>query len=135
MPNPSLWTRAGDYFKARSVGRDAETDQSRVASIAAAIQDALQSTEAEHAGLSRRIEDVSARAAMTVGNGVDEHLTRDETDSRNLNVFESEIASGNRRLTELALTIGHFKFLKAALLSRFPDLKPPVDAGKSPRHG
>jgi hypothetical protein len=26
--------------------------------------------------------------------------------------------------------IGHFKFLKAALLSRFPDFKPPVDPSK-----
>jgi hypothetical protein len=130
MENLSLWARAGNYFKARSVGRDAETDRSRVASIAAGIEDALRSAEAEHAGLSRRIEDVSARATMTIGNGVDEYLTRDETDSRNLGVFESEMANGDRRLKELALMIGHFKFLKTALLTRFPDFKPRVDAAK-----
>ena len=33
-----------------------------------------------------------------------------------------------RRLDELAATITHFKFLKAALLSRFPDVKPSAPA-------
>jgi hypothetical protein len=40
------------------------------------------------------------------------------------------VVNGDRRLKELALTIGHLKFLKAALLSRFPDFKPPVDSFK-----
>ena len=130
MLNLFLRARAANYFKARSVTRDTETDRSRVASIAAAIDDALKSAEAEHAGLSRRIEDVGARAAITAGNGVDEYLTREANHSQNLVVLETEMVNGDRRLKELALMIGHFKFLKAALLSRFPDFKPQVDAAK-----
>ena len=49
MQNLSLWARAGNYFKARSVGRDAETDRSRIASVAAAIEHVIHSAEAEHA--------------------------------------------------------------------------------------
>ena len=131
MLNLFLRARTHHYFKARSIGRDTETDRSRVASIAAAIDDALQSAEAEHAGLSRRMEDVVARAAITTGNGVDEYLTREANDSRTLVVLETEMLNGDRRLKELALMIGHFKFLKTALLSRFPDFKPPVDLSKA----
>jgi hypothetical protein len=131
MLNLFLRARAHNYFRARSVGRDAETDRSRVASIAATIDDALQSAEAEQAGLSRRMEDVGGRAAIATGNGVDEYLTREAIDSRTLVVLETEMVNGDRRLKELALMIGHFKFLKAALLSRFPDFKPPVDPSKS----
>jgi hypothetical protein len=38
-------------------------------------------------------------------------------------LFSAEIANGQRRLKELATTITHFKFLKAATLSRFPDYR------------
>src|SRR3981189_3043026 len=130
MRNLFFGARAQNYFKARSVGRDTETDRSRVAPIAAAIDDALQSAEAEHAGLSRRLLDVGARAAMTTGNAVDEYLTREANDERALVVLETEMVNGDRRLKELVLTISHFKFLKAALLSRFPDFKPPVGPSK-----
>lgn len=137
MLNLFLRARAHNYFRARSVGRDTETDRSRIASIATAIDDALQSAESEQAGLSRRIEDVGARAAITAGNGIDEYLTREAIDSRTLVVLETEMVNGDRRLKELALMIGHFKFLKTVLLSRFPDFKPPVDlsVGKAPNQG
>lgn len=121
----NLFSRAltQDYFKARSAARDLKTDQSRVEAVAAAIDEALRSSEAEHAGLSRRMEDVGARTAISVGNDVDEYLSRHEADRQNLALLETEMANGNLRLKELALTIGHFRFLKAALLSRFPDAK------------
>jgi hypothetical protein len=35
----------------------------------------------------------------------------------------TEIANGQRRMNELAVIIGHFEFLKTALITRFPDLK------------
>jgi hypothetical protein len=130
MLNLFLRARTHNYFKARSIGRDTETDRSRVASIAAAIDDALQSAEAEHAGLSRRMEDVGARAAIAAGNGVDEYLTREANDNRTLVLLETELLNGDRRLKELVLLIGHFKFLKAALLSRFPDSKPLASPSK-----
>ena len=108
----------------------AEADRSRVSTIAAAVDDALQSAEAEHGGLSRRIQDIGAQAALIAGNGADEYLTRDPTDNRTLDGIEAEMANGDRRLKELAMMIGHLKFLRAALLSRFPDFKPPVDPFK-----
>ena len=122
-----LRARANNYFKARSASRDAETDHARASSIFRSIEDALEAANAEHAGLASRIDDVLARAAVTVGNGTDEYLTRDPEDNHYQNLLGAEIANGQRRLNELKETIGHFKFLKVALITRFPDLKPRTD--------
>jgi hypothetical protein len=122
-----LRSRQGDQdFRARSADRDAETDRSRVGSILGAIEDALLAAEREQSGLNRRVEDVLARAAVTFGNGTDEYLEREALDNYHQDLFSSEISNGQRRLKELANTITHFKFLKAAMLSRFPDFKPPM---------
>jgi hypothetical protein len=122
-------TRLGNPgFKARSADRDADTDKSRVSSILAAIEDALHSAELEQSGLGRRVEDVLARAAVTMGNDSDEYLEREPLDSHHQDLFSTEISNGQRRLKELATSISHFRFLKAAMLSRFPDFKPPAPA-------
>ncbi len=120
-------TRLGSQdFKARSADRDAETDRVRVTSILEAIESALHAAEQEQSGLGRRVEDVLARAAVTMGNGTDEYLEREPLDSHHQDLFSAEISNGQRRLKELAATITHFKFLKAATLSRFPDFKAPT---------
>jgi hypothetical protein len=119
----SLRARANNYFKARSAGRDTETDHARAASIFRSIEDALEGAKAEHAGLTSRINDALARAAVTMGNDTDEYLTRDPEDNHYQNLLGTEIANGRRRLNELEVTVGHFKFLKTALITRFPDLK------------
>ena len=116
----------GQEFKARSADRDAETDRSRVGSILQAVENALQAAEQEQAGLSRRVEDVLARAAVTMGNDSDEYLEREPLDSHHQNLFGAEILNGQRRLKELASEITHFRFMKAAMLSRFPDFKLPA---------
>jgi hypothetical protein len=108
-------------FKARSAQRDAETDHGRIDNILRALDDALSHAEAEQAGLTRRVDDVLGRAAVTMGNGDDEYLTREKLDSDHLDLFETEISNGQRRLRELTVSISHYKSLKAALLSRFPD--------------
>jgi hypothetical protein len=113
-------------FKARSADRDAETDRLRVESILAAIETELTAAEAEQSGLTRRVDDFLARAAVTFGNGADEYLTREALDSHHHDLFDNEISNGQRRQKELALAISHFKFLKTAILSRFPDFKPPA---------
>src|SRR6195256_5487290 len=110
-------------FKARSADRDAETDRLRVNSILKAIENALHAAEQEQAGLNRRVEDVLARAAVTIGNGTDEYLEREALDNHHQDLFSTEISNGQRRLKELSTEITHFKFLKAAILSRFPDYK------------
>jgi len=130
-----LKTRLADQdFRARSAARDAETDRSRVGSILQAIEHALQAAELEQSGLNRRVEDVLARAAVTLGNGTDEYLEREPLDSHHQDLFGSEISNGQRRLKELAASITHFKFLKTALLSRFADFKPPTSSDQS-AHG
>ncbi|MGY4478072.1 hypothetical protein [Bradyrhizobium sp. USDA 3364] len=113
-------------FKARSAERDAETDRARIGSIMAAIEAALQAAESEQSGLGRRVDDVLARAAVTLGNGTDEYLEREALDNYHQDLFDAEISNGQRRLKELATEIAHFKFMKAAVLSRFPDYKPPA---------
>jgi hypothetical protein len=117
-----LFSRArANHFKARSASRDNETDHARVASVFRSIEDALDGAKAEQAGLKSRIDDVLARAAVTLGNDSDEYLTRDPQDDHYQSLLNTEIANGQRRLNELELVIGHFKFLKTALLTRFPD--------------
>jgi hypothetical protein len=118
-----LRARANDYFKARSAARDRDTDCARAASIFRSIEHELEEAGAEHAGLTARISDVLARAAVTLGNDSDEYLTRDPRDSHCQNLLGAEIANGQRRLNELGITIGHFQFLKTELLTRFPDLE------------
>ena len=112
-----------DSFKARSAERDAETDRERIGSIVASIEAAIQAAESEQAGLSRRVDDVLARAAVTFGNGTDEYLEREALDNHHQDLFTAEMLNGQRRLKELATEIAHFKFVKEAMLSRFPDYK------------
>jgi hypothetical protein len=119
--------RVGDQdFKARSPDRDAETDRLRLNSILDAIENALHGAEQEQSGLSRRVEDVLARAAVTLGNDADEYLDREPLNSHHQDLFSIEISNGERRLKELANSITHFKFLKTAMLIRFPDFKAPA---------
>lgn len=110
--------RANLDFKAR----DAELDRTRVRSILEAINDALLGAENEQAGLRQRLEDALARAAVTLGNGTDEYLERDARDTHYQNLLSIEISNAERRLNELADTIAHFQSLKAAMLTRVPDL-------------
>ena len=114
----------GDQFKVRSPRRDEDTDRQRVAAVMNAIETALQAAEGEQKGLNERVEEVLARAAVTVGTASDEYLDREPLDTHHQGLFSEEISSGQRRLKSLADTITHFKFLRAAVLSRFPDYKP-----------
>jgi hypothetical protein len=68
---------ANSIFKARSADRDAETDYSRVEPIFRSIGQAQKAAEAEHSGLDNRMQDVLARASISLGNGSDEYLDRD----------------------------------------------------------
>ena len=123
--------RGSNQFKARSANRDAEIDLARAASILRAIEHALEETRAEHSGLRSRIDDAIARAAVTAGNNPDEYLTREPEDNHFQNLLGAEIANGQRRLNELDVAITHFKFLQAALITRFPDLKLSPGTGTS----
>jgi hypothetical protein len=119
-----LRARVTGLFKARSANRDVEADSSRVELVSRSIEEALKVAEAEHSGLNMRVEDVLARGAIVLGNGTDEYLTRESADTVVQNQFDREIASGQHRLEQLSHQIKAFKFLRAALMSRFPDFKP-----------
>ncbi|SCB27087.1 hypothetical protein GA0061098_1004227 [Bradyrhizobium shewense] len=112
-------------FKARSAERDAETDRARVDAVMVAIDTALRDAEKEQVGLSRRVDDALARASVTFGNGTDEYLEREALDNHHQDLFAADISNGQRRLKELASTIAHLKFVKTAMLTRFPNFKPP----------
>jgi hypothetical protein len=117
-----IMARLGDSgFRARSAERDAETSRLRVGSIVTAIDAVLNAAENERAGLSRRVDDVLARAAVTQGNGTDEYLEREALDNYHQGLFGAEILNGQRRLKELDTEITNFRFVKAEMLSRFPD--------------
>jgi hypothetical protein len=107
-------------FEARSSARDAETDRARVDAIVLAIGQALSSAEREQAGIKRRLDDVVARASMSVGYEVDEYLDREPHKSRSLNFFDAEIIRAEDRIKELNAMVSHLQFLRAATLTRFP---------------
>ena len=116
---------AGEDFQVRSPERDEQTDRQRIATVMNAIETVLSAAENEQKGLKQRVEDVLARAAVTAGNASDEYLDREPLDTQHQNLFSEEISNGQKRLESLADTISHFKFLRAAVLSRFPDYKAP----------
>jgi hypothetical protein len=116
----------GEEFKTRSSERDATTDRSRIGSIMSAVEDALTAAESEQSGLKRRLDDVLARASVSVGNDVDEYLDREPHRTEELNFFDGEIARAESRLKELDTAIAHFRFLKTSMLARFPELAAPA---------
>ena len=115
--------RASERFKVRSTERDADTDQERIGAVMNAIEAAMHAAESEQNGLNQRVENALARAAVTLGDAGDEYLDREPLDGYHQDLFGSEISIGEGRLQSLAAPIGHFKFLRAAVLSRFPDYK------------
>ncbi|MET4802904.1 hypothetical protein [Bradyrhizobium sp. LB11.1] len=115
-------------FKARSAERDSATDRMRIEAVITAIETALHEAEREQAGLNRRVDDALARASVTFGNGTDEYLEREPLDNYHQDLFATDISNGQRRLKELISTISHLKFVKAAMLTRFPDFKPPLNS-------
>jgi hypothetical protein len=115
----------GEGFKARAPERDEDTDRKRVETVMNAIETVLSAAENEQKGLNQRVDDALARSAVTVGNASDEYLDREPLDTHHQGLFGEEISNGQRRLKSLADSITHFKFLRAAVLSRFPDHKLP----------
>lgn len=122
-------SRSDGPFRTRAPARDQELDDQLVGQVASAIDEALQKIEAQRDGLKRRLDDVIARAAIVGGNDLDDYLTRDEARATLLAASDGEIARGQVRLKTLDEQLSHFKFLKAALQTRFPDFE--ADGGKA----
>ena len=119
----NLFRRSGQDspFRTRAPARDQDLDNQLVGQVASAIDEALQRVEAQRDGLKRRLDDVIARAAIVGGNDLDDFLSRDEARSTLLAASDGEIARGQARLKTLDEQLSHFKFLKAALQTRFPE--------------
>src|SRR5262249_42185188 len=109
--------RSRSKFQARSPERDADTDNEAVRSVASAIDLVLTKAEAERTGLKNRIDNVLSVAA------IDDYLMRAEDRSQMLRESDAEIRRGQDRLRVIGQNISHFKFLRAALQTRFPDRK------------
>src|ERR1700758_3104688 len=116
-------SRSHGPFRTREPARDQDLDNELVGQVASAIDEALQKVEAQRDGLKRRLGDVIARAAIVGGNDLDDFLTRDEARSTLLAVSDAEIARGQARLKTLDEQLSHFRSLKVALQTRFPDFK------------
>jgi hypothetical protein len=110
-------------FRTRAPGRDQELDSDLVGQVAAAIEQALQKTEEQRAGLARRLDEVIARAALVGGNDLDDCLDRDDARTNLLAASDREIVRGQARLKALEEQFAHFSFLKTALLTRFPTFR------------
>jgi hypothetical protein len=118
-------SRSRGDFQSRSPERDTTADNKAVKSVAAAIDLVLEKAEAERAGLKRRIDEVISRAAIVGGNDTDDYLTRTEDRSNMLSSSDAEIRRGQERLRIIEQNISHFKFLRTALQTRFPDVYGP----------
>jgi len=123
----TLFTWANSFFKARSADRDTETDYLRVEPVVRSIGQALKAAQAEYFGLDSRMQEVLARASISVGNGSDEYFDREPADTHLLNLFDEEILRGQRRLEELSQQIKKLKALEATLMAGFPDFKLPSE--------
>jgi hypothetical protein len=111
----------GGPFRTRSGNRDYDTDSARIQSIISSIETALHSSRDEQEGLRRRIDEVIARAAVTMGNDTDEYLDREPASDHAQKLLNDQISNGERRLRELEASIDHFNALKASVATCFPD--------------
>ena len=95
-------TRAPRF--ADPIDGDAGCAHSRVALVARSIEWSLRAAQAEQADLSQRLEELTARALVPLGNGTDEYLTRDSLDDRRLDKLEQEMLRAERSLQRLRTT-------------------------------
>jgi hypothetical protein len=110
-------------FKARAAERDIFADAEAVQSILGPINLALERSEAERTGLKRRLDEVTSHAAIVAGNDLDDYLTRTADRSQMLDISDVEMQRSEARLKMIDQNISHFKFLKTAVYTRFPDTK------------
>jgi hypothetical protein len=121
--------RKNKNFATRSTTRDAATDFARLMSIYEAIDKSIADAQAEKAGLQARMDNVLSRAAVAVGNGDDEYLSRDAVDTQHLGLLDAEIRNGEQRLETLTAGIAKLQSLRETLLASFPNFAGERKAG------
>lgn len=107
-------------FIVRSPERDRETDAALVGKILSTIEESIERSEAERAGLQARVDDLLSRAAIVAGNDLNDYVTRTDERSKMLRESEDQVRTAQIRLATLKENLSHFIFLKNALKSRFP---------------
>ena len=129
--------RADDGFKTRSPERDSATDKDSIGRVAEAIDGALAALQAEQAGLSKRVEDAVAMAALAVGTDSDDYAEREASRTDALRGYEDEMRRGRERLRILDQHVLNLRFLRAAFLTRFPafNVKPLAKEATPPAEG
>jgi hypothetical protein len=111
---------AGGDFKIRSTDAERLSDAETLGQVAEALETALDKLQSEYAGLTRRVNDVSAIASLVVGNESDEYLSREAERARSLHESEEEMKRGRERLRTLDQYLLNLRFLREAFLTRFP---------------
>jgi hypothetical protein len=131
--------RSSDGFETRSPERDRATDKDTIGAVAETIENALSVLQAEQAGLTRRVEDAVAMAALAAGTESDEYIDREASRTDGLRSFENEMKRARDRLRVLDQHVINLRFLRAAFLTRFPDfsarlaIKEPAPQAEKPR--
>ncbi|MFC7397626.1 hypothetical protein ACFQU1_10520 [Chelatococcus sp. GCM10030263] len=98
------------FWRFRSRARDEQTDVARLVPVRAAIEKALAEAEREFNGLKTRLEDARVRAALMMGNDLeDAALQRDSVPLREIEDF---FLIAERRLRGLDDQIATFRKLR-----------------------
>ena len=104
----------------RSGDRDSATDEQRLESVRAAILAVIASIDREEAGLKRRLDEATTKAASIAGNDDEGYLQRDAVDEGLLSEAERRMMGAYRRLGDLRTqrlffdrALDHFRQLSA----------------------
>jgi len=114
-----LMRRSGPQFRTRGPERDQHTDQGRLQAVKTAIEGVIADIERERDGLDQRLKDVLGRASLAVGTGSDDYQEREVNDGAYIKTLEDEVVVGQQRLAKLNSDAVNYRFIRAALLSRF----------------
>jgi hypothetical protein len=107
----------------RSAERMRVGDEERLEAVRAAIRSVIAAIEREHAGLSRRIDEISGGAAGLYGTGSESYETRSSAEEQALADLERQLVWAMRRLDELEAQRTFFE----RSLTRFAKVEPEVD--------
>lgn len=111
----SFRNKSGARF--RSVGRDRETDEQRLAAIESAVREALVAAEREKSALGQRLEQARTTATILAGTDTYEHETRLPERTAGLAASEAEMSRAENRLRDLDRHISKLKRIEDAILT------------------
>jgi hypothetical protein len=112
----------------RSGDRDHATDRQRLEGVRTAIHAAIASIDQEAAGLKRRLDEASDRAASIAGTDDDGYLQRDAAEEKLLSEAERQMMGASRRLDDLRMQRQFFD----RALAQFGSFGEPAAAAAAP---